>query len=109
MGKLGGLARAKQLAEKGFNIESKSPKKRKIVNIQQRRNAMNTDIIKGQWHIIKGKVKAQWGKLTDDDIMKMEGSSEELAGALQKAYGYEKDEAYKEIKKFIDKNKGKKE
>lgn len=63
---------------------------------------MNTDIIKGHWHAIKGKLKQQWGKLTDDEIMKMQGTSEELAGALQKAYGYEKDEAQKEIKKFID-------
>lgn len=35
----------------------------------------------------------------------MEGSSEGLAGALQKAYGYKKDEAEKEIKKFIDTHK----
>ena len=66
---------------------------------------MNTDIIKGQWHVIKGKLKEQWGMLTDDEIMQMEGNSEELAGVLQKAYGYEKDEAQKEIKKFIDTNK----
>ena len=66
---------------------------------------MNTDIIKGQWHAIKGKLKEEWGKLTDDEITQMEGSSEELAGALQKAYGYEKEEANNEIKKFIDKNK----
>ena len=65
---------------------------------------MNTDIIKGHWHEIKGKLKKQWGKLTDDEITKMKGSSEELTGALQKAYGYEKDQAQKEIKQFIDEN-----
>ncbi|MBA3813688.1 MAG: CsbD family protein [Alphaproteobacteria bacterium] len=66
---------------------------------------MNADIIKGNWHAIKGKLKKQWGQLTDDEIMKMEGSSEELAGALQKAYGYEKEKAVQEIKKFTDTNK----
>lgn len=66
---------------------------------------MNADIIKGNWHAIKGKLKKQWGQLTDDEIMKMEGSSEELAGALQKAYGYEKEEAVQAIKKFTDANK----
>lgn len=66
---------------------------------------MNTDILKGHWHLIKGKLKKQWGKLTHDEIAKMEGSSEELIGALQRAYGYEKDEAEKEIKKFIANNK----
>lgn len=66
---------------------------------------MNVEIIKGQWHVIKGKLKEQWGKLTDDEIVQMEGTAEELAGALQKAYGYDKEEAKKEIKKFIDQNK----
>lgn len=66
---------------------------------------MNTDIIQGKWHEIKGLLKKQWGKLTDDEIMKMKGSSQELAGALQKAYGYKKDEAQSEIKKFIDKQR----
>ncbi len=105
MGKLGGLARAKQLAEKGFSTETKPQQKNKTLNNQKRRKTMNTDIIKGQWHVIKGKLREQWGKLTDNEIMQMEGDSEELAGALQKAYGYEKDEAQKEIKKFIDTNK----
>lgn len=65
---------------------------------------MNTDIIKGHWHEIAGRIKQEWGKLTDDEIMQMKGSSEELAGALQKAYGYEKDHAEQEAKKFLDKH-----
>ena len=65
---------------------------------------MNKDIIKGKWHEIKGKVKQQWGKLTDDEITKMDGSYEELEGILQKKYGYHKDQAEKEIQRFLDKN-----
>lgn len=65
---------------------------------------MNKDIIKGKWHEIKGKLKQQWGDLTDDEIAQMEGSYEELAGILQKKYGYQKDQVHKEIEKFLDKN-----
>jgi len=65
---------------------------------------MNKDIIKGHWHEIKGNLKQQWGKLTDDQITQMQGSYEELEGALQKSYGYQKDQANKEIQTFIDKN-----
>lgn len=63
---------------------------------------MNKDIIKGNWKELKGKVKTQWGKLTDNEITQMKGSYEELAGALQKSYGYQKEEVEKEIEKFID-------
>ena len=69
-----------------------------------RRDIMNKDIIKGQWHEIKGKVKQQWGKLTDDEITQIHGSYEELEGILQKKYGYQKDQAQKEIQAFLDKN-----
>ncbi len=63
---------------------------------------MNEDIFKGKWHEIKGKVKQQWGKLTDDDITQMKGTQEELQGILQKKYGYQKEEAEKEVQKFLD-------
>lgn len=65
---------------------------------------MNKDIIKGKWKEIKGQLKQQWGKLSDDDISKMQGTYDELEGALQKNYGYQKEEAKKEIESFIDKN-----
>ncbi len=66
---------------------------------------MNKDIVKGHWKEIKGKLKQQWGKLTDDDITQMQGSYEDLSGKLQKVYGYQKDEAKKEIDSFLEKNK----
>ena len=37
---------------------------------------MNEDIIKGKWEQMKGKVKQQWGKLTDDDVTKVNGDAQ---------------------------------
>jgi uncharacterized protein YjbJ (UPF0337 family) len=65
---------------------------------------MNTDIIKGMWKEVKGKLKQQWGELTDDDISKMEGSTEELIGFLQRKYGYDKEKAKQEVDSFIKTN-----
>jgi uncharacterized protein YjbJ (UPF0337 family) len=65
---------------------------------------MDNDIVKGKWTEIKGKLKQQWGKLTDDDISTMKGSYEELEGKLQKSYGYQKDQAKKEIDTFLNDN-----
>lgn len=61
---------------------------------------MNKDIFEGKWTEIKGKLKQKWGKLTDDDITQINGSYEELAGRLQKTYGYQKDQVKKEIDTF---------
>jgi uncharacterized protein YjbJ (UPF0337 family) len=68
---------------------------------------MNIDILKGEWKKIKGEVKVQWGKLTDDDLTQIEGESEKLIGILQKRYGYSRDEAMKEFDNFMASRKGK--
>ena len=60
-----------------------------------------TDILQGKWHELKGQVKQQWGKLTDDDMTKLSGKQEELAGALQKRYGYSKEKAEQEINNWL--------
>lgn len=59
------------------------------------------DILAGKWHELKGKVKSKWGKLTDDDVTRMSGRTEELAGILQQRYGYDKARAESEIAKWM--------
>src|SRR5450756_3253647 len=62
------------------------------------------DILHGKWHELKGQVRQQWGKLTDDDLTRMSGKTEELAGVLQQRYGYGKDQAEDEIHKWLNSN-----
>jgi uncharacterized protein YjbJ (UPF0337 family) len=62
---------------------------------------MNEDILKGKWHQLKGEVKSRWGKLTDDDLDRVEGEAEKLVGRVQERYGYQRDEAKREVDEFI--------
>ena len=62
---------------------------------------MNEDILKGKWRQIKGEVKSRWGKLTDDDVDRVEGDAEKLIGRVQERYGYERDEAKREVDDFF--------
>lgn len=59
---------------------------------------MNSDQIQGNWKQLKGAVKQQWGKLTDDDLAVIEGNVDELAGRIQERYGIERDEAERQIR-----------
>lgn len=65
---------------------------------------MNRDRAEGNWKQIKGKVKEQWAKLTDDDLLAIEGSRDQLAGRLQERYGIAKDEAERQIDDFRRQN-----
>jgi uncharacterized protein YjbJ (UPF0337 family) len=63
---------------------------------------MNEDTFKGQWKQFKGRVRKQWGKLTDDDLDQIKGDAEILAGKIQERYGRAKDEAKREVERFLD-------
>jgi uncharacterized protein YjbJ (UPF0337 family) len=63
---------------------------------------MNVDVIKGQWKQIRGKVKAKWGDLTDDDLARIEGNYDKLVGLLQERYGYARDRAAQEVDAFVN-------
>jgi len=57
-----------------------------------------TDVIKGNWNQIKGKMKEQYAELTDDDLTYQEGQEDQLIGRLQEKLGKSK----QEIKDWID-------
>jgi uncharacterized protein YjbJ (UPF0337 family) len=63
---------------------------------------MAHDVLEGKWKQLKGKVKQQWGKLTDDDLDIIDGKQEELVGLLQERYGYEKEKAEAEFARWIE-------
>ena len=62
---------------------------------------MNKDILEGQWKQIRGEAKSWWGKLTDDDLTRVAGKYESLAGVLQEKYGYTRQKAETEIDKRV--------
>lgn len=57
-----------------------------------------TDKVRGNWNIVKGKLKQEYGDLTDNDLVYQEGREDEFLGNLEKKTGQTKDN----LKKFID-------
>jgi uncharacterized protein YjbJ (UPF0337 family) len=61
---------------------------------------MNWEQIEGNWKQFKGGVKEQWGKLTDDELTRIAGKRDKLAGLLQEKYGLAKQAVEDEISDF---------
>jgi uncharacterized protein YjbJ (UPF0337 family) len=61
---------------------------------------MNKLQFKGSWNELKGKLKQQYGNLTDDDLAFSEGKEDELLGRLQQRLGKSKDEVRQMIEKM---------
>jgi len=62
---------------------------------------MDWNRVEGDWKRIKGKVKEQWGLLTDDDLTAIGGRKDQLEGKIQERYGYGKDQVRKEIESWF--------
>ncbi|MFM2325645.1 MAG: hypothetical protein RL244_2524 [Pseudomonadota bacterium] len=80
--------------------------KRHLKNIMKGNDmtAINKDTIEGNWKQFKGKVKEQWGKLTDDDLDVIAGKRDQLVGRLQERAGIARDEAEQQVKDWEDRN-----
>ncbi|MEK7253303.1 MAG: CsbD family protein [Bacteroidota bacterium] len=57
-----------------------------------------SDKLKGNWNMVKGKLKQQYGDLTDDDLTYTEGKEDEWLGRLQRKTGRTKED----LKRWID-------
>lgn len=65
----------------------------------------SVDALKGQWKQQVGAAKIAWGKLTEDELLRLEGHQEKLAGLVQERYAVTRAEADKQVKTFFEKNK----
>ncbi len=65
---------------------------------------MNWNQIEGNWEQFKGKVQAQWGQLTNDDLDVIKGNRRQLAGRLQERYGKAEDEAERDIDTWLSRS-----
>jgi uncharacterized protein YjbJ (UPF0337 family) len=63
---------------------------------------MNSDQMKGKWTQLKGEAKSRWGKLTDDDLMQIEGNRDKLVGKIQEKYGTARDAAEREVDEWAE-------
>lgn len=62
---------------------------------------MNSDILKGSWKMLEGRVKSTWGALTDDELRQIDGNYERLLGKIQAKYGIDRDKAGRQIDELL--------
>jgi uncharacterized protein YjbJ (UPF0337 family) len=65
-----------------------------------RKNFMNWDQVAGNWKQLKGKIREQWGELTDDELETVRGRRDQFEGLLQQKFGLAKEEAKRQIDEF---------
>jgi uncharacterized protein YjbJ (UPF0337 family) len=72
----------------------------------QEDQTMNKDVLEGKWKQMRGQVKIWWGKLSDDDLDRAAGKSDQIIGLLQEKYGYTREHAEEEFNRRLKEYKG---
>lgn len=65
---------------------------------------MDWNRIEGNWRQFKGRVKEQWGKLTDDELDQINGQRDQLEGKIQERYGIAKDQVRSDVDDWLSRN-----
>ncbi|MGB0085047.1 MAG: CsbD family protein [Rhodomicrobiaceae bacterium] len=63
---------------------------------------MDWNRVEGNWKQFKGRVKEQWGKLTDDDLDQINGRRDQLEGKIQEHYGKARDQVRADIDTWLN-------
>jgi uncharacterized protein YjbJ (UPF0337 family) len=67
-------------------------------------SAPSVETLKGKWQQYVGAAKIAWGELTEDELLKLEGHTEKLAGLIHERYSINRDEAELQVKRFFAKH-----
>ncbi len=62
-----------------------------------------SQIFKAQWKQLRGMIKEEWGKLTHNNTMRMEGQRDQMIGGVQEKYGSTIVKAQKNASRWLKK------
>ncbi|MDY6873690.1 MAG: CsbD family protein [Chloroflexota bacterium] len=63
-----------------------------------------SNMLSAKWKQLRGQVKEQWGKLTDDEIQQIEGNYDQLVGKIQERYEISRSKAEEQVDEFLNNN-----
>lgn len=53
--------------------------------------------VKGNWHEFKGILQENWGKITDNELDRIDGKKEKFIGMVMKKYSMREDDARRAV------------
>ncbi|MEZ4620890.1 MAG: hypothetical protein R2867_36025 [Caldilineaceae bacterium] len=62
---------------------------------------MNRHILRGKLRELRGGLTREWGKLTHNDLRKIEGELDRIVGLFEKRYGYTSERAVNELERYV--------
>lgn len=55
---------------------------------------------KDEWTQLRGRIKEEWGSLTDDDLLRISGQREQLLAEIRKHYHVAVEEAERQVREW---------
>jgi uncharacterized protein YjbJ (UPF0337 family) len=68
----------------------------------RRRTGRDLEAIRSQWPHLRGRIRQQWDRLTDEELEQIQGNPERLVGKLQEHYGRSREQAEQDLDRWLE-------
>jgi uncharacterized protein YjbJ (UPF0337 family) len=101
-----GAAKGGVAADSKSQVKAQAPAARTITNIVRRvRSLPSGTELKGRWKQRIGAARIAWSRLTEDELVKIEGHEQKLSGLIQRRYAITRNEAVEQVRAFFSKHR----
>jgi uncharacterized protein YjbJ (UPF0337 family) len=69
------------------------------------RGSRSRDLLKSRWAGLRGRVRQQWGKLSDEDLDQIQGDADALREKVQEAYGRSREQAEQDLERWLNRQR----
>jgi uncharacterized protein YjbJ (UPF0337 family) len=60
------------------------------------------ELLRSQWRELRGKIRQQWGQLTDEELDQIQGNPDALIRKLQERYGRSRAEVEQDLDRWLE-------
>jgi uncharacterized membrane protein YeaQ/YmgE (transglycosylase-associated protein family)/uncharacterized protein YjbJ (UPF0337 family) len=72
-----------------------------VVNFFRREKDINNEVFERRWVLVSDKIHTRWGKLTEEDVAKIDGNYLRFITMIKARYGCTDDEAEDQIQRYL--------
>ena len=87
------------------SVDSKPAAKAITHPLKRARALPSATELRGIWKQRIGAARIAWGRLTEDELLQIEGHEQKLSGLIQQRYAITRAEAVKQVKAFFSRHR----
>lgn len=73
-----------------------------VFNFFVREHTVANTVVERQWNLVREKIHVRWGKITEADIVQINGNHDRFINMLEERYGIAKERAEDQLQRYLN-------